>query len=109
MKQNQMKNNEKIKNALCIECGESITNPICPECIVEQAIACLADRYNAGKLNENEIKRLNGKLAAVLKANYTEEGIDCISCKNSFAICPHCTARYLWEIIPRLSSSCFNY
>jgi len=134
----------------CIECGESITNPICPECIVGQAIACIADKQIAGNIKEwetkksrrilgcrkfnrilllrriaksnflcsemqsiSDIKKLNEKLAAIIKANYTDAGIDCISCKNAFAVCPHCTARYLRDILPRnlsyLFSSVFNY
>jgi len=97
----------------CMECGESITNPICPECIAEQAIACIADKQIAGAIKELEVDKINKKLAAIIKANYTEEGVDCISCKNAFAICPHCTARYLWSILPRslysLFSSTFNF
>ena len=84
-----------MKQIQCMECGESITNPLCPECIVEQAIACLADKQMSGKIEEAEVKRLNKKLATILKANYSEWGVGCISCKSTFAICPHCTARYL--------------
>ena len=98
------------QTSLCVECGESITNPICQECIVEQAIACLADKQMSGQLKESEVKRLNAKLAAVIKASYAETGADggvgCISCKNSFAVCPHCAARYLWGILPR-KLSCY--
>ena len=93
--------NMKQINSTCMECGESITNPICPECIVEQAIACLADKQISGKLAEKELWKINKKLAAILKANYTEVGVDCISCKSTFAVCPHCTARYLKDILSR--------
>jgi len=103
-------------NSTCMECGESITNPICPECIVEQAIACLADKQMSGRLKEWEVDKINNRLAAIIKANYTEEGVGCISCGNSFAVCPHCTARYLKGILPRnlvsflfSSLSAFNY
>lgn len=106
----------KQTTSLCMECGESITNPICPGCIVEQAIACLADKQMSGKLAEKELWVINKKLAAIIKANYTDEGVGCISCGTSFAVCPHCTARYLRGILPRKTYyflfsyfSCFNY
>jgi hypothetical protein len=86
---------------LCIECGESITNPICPACIIEQAIACLADKQMSGRLEEGEFDKINKRLAVIIKANYTDAGVGCISCGNSFAVCPHCTARYLKDILPR--------
>lgn len=86
---------------MCIECGESISNPICPECIVKQAIACLADKQISEEIKEEEVKKLNWKLASILKANYAEVGVDCISCKSTFAVCPHCAARYLKDILSR--------
>ena len=88
-------------NAMCMECGESITNPICPDCLVEQAIACLADRQMSGRLEEGEVDKINKRLAVIIKANYSDAGVGCISCGNSFAVCAHCTARYLKDILPR--------
>jgi len=85
----------------CMECGESVTNPICPECIMAEAMACLADRYMAGKLAEWEINEINERLAKILKASYSEEGIDCIKCRGPVSVCPHCTARYFKDILPR--------
>jgi hypothetical protein len=83
-----------------MECGESITNPICPECIVEQAIACLADKQMSGRIKSGEVEKLNKKLALILKANYVDEGIGCISCKSTFAVCPHCVRNaFIPEII----------
>ena len=108
----------KQKTNLCVECGESITNPLCPECIINEAIACLADKCITGKLSEWEMKKINEKLAAVVKARYIDEGADCIKCKNAFAVCPHCVIRHIKGILPRnlfysffLSSSrsAFNY
>jgi len=29
---------QNLQQHLCVECGESITNPICPECIVDTAL-----------------------------------------------------------------------
>jgi hypothetical protein len=117
-----------------MECGESITNPICPDCLVKQAIACLQDKQMSGRLEEGEVDKINKKLAVIIKANYVrnesisehpknlksffdaDEGVGCISCGNSFAVCAHCTARYLKDILPRSiayfifsSLSCFNY
>jgi len=88
-------------NSMCVECGENINNPICPECIMGQTIACLADKQMSGKIKENEVKKINKKLAAIIKANYTEEGIDCISCKNAFAICPNCMTEHFEDVLSR--------
>ena len=105
---------QNLQQPLCMECGESITNLLCPECIMAEARACLADRYMSGKLKEWEIDEINERLAKVLKASYSEEGIGCIKCGSSISVCPHCTARYLKDILPRnladfLFSSSFSF
>ena len=90
-----------MKQNMCFECGESITNPLCPECIINEAIACLADKCMSGKITEWEMKKINEKLAAIIKANYTDEGADCIKCKSAFVVCPHCIIRHIKGILPR--------
>ena len=89
---------------MCVECGENIINPICPECIMGQTIACLADKQMTGELKESEVKKINKKLAAIIKANYkedTEEGVDCISCKNAFTICPTCMTEHFESVLSK--------
>jgi len=100
----------KQNSGLCIECGESVTNPICPECIMQETLAILADKHIAGKLKEWEVDEINARLARVLKASYSEGGVDCIKCNTSFSICPHCVARYLKGILPlSIYSFLFSY
>jgi hypothetical protein len=86
---------------------------------VEQAIACLADKHMSGKLNEWEVKKINKRLAAIIKANYvgndsisdqpknqngffdTEGGVGCISCNSTFAVCPHCVGNAIISEHPK--------
>jgi hypothetical protein len=86
---------------VCMECGDSITNPVCHECLKEQMFAYLADKTINGKMNKTEYARIKTAIARLNSKlwGYRDTGIACIKCSGSLAICPFCYARHVKTIL----------
>jgi hypothetical protein len=96
-----------------MECGDSITNPVCHECLKEQMFAYLADKTLNGGMTKRDYARIK---AAIAKLNnrlwsYRDTGVDCIKCSGSLAICPFCYVRHVKTILAScdFSSSYFSF
>ncbi|MDP2749227.1 MAG: hypothetical protein Q8O89_00160 [Nanoarchaeota archaeon] len=65
----------------CAACQHVITNPICPECKAEEAMALQRDK----NVNMDCIKRL-----AKSFNKYSDETVRCIICNKPMNICTYC-------------------
>lgn len=82
-------------HAICEECNEAVTNPICPSCLEREAVIWLSE---IGK--ENFIAKVNEKMAPLKSKkgeDSLEEEINCIICGKSLTVCPHCASKKLME------------
>ena len=84
----------------CLECGELITNPLCPNCIFEgfkQWISPYADIYlsvvvEAGRYLES--------------CKSFDNSIVCVACGSSSThLCPYCFTNYLAELLKDMKVS----
>jgi hypothetical protein len=102
---------------ICMECGDSISNPVCHECLKEQMFAYLADKIVNGKIGKSEYLRMRKTIARLNTKlwSYRDTGISCIKCSESLAICPHCYVRHVKGILTSFDcafssfSFCFNF
>jgi len=104
----------KIKQeiyALCEECDEAITNPICPDCLERQIIAWLMERNK-----EVLVMKIRERMKLIKsQSNSSKSNVNCVICKNKLSICPHCTSNEILKALKkerRLSSdfmSLFDY
>jgi len=81
-----------------MECGDSITNPICHECLKGEVIAWLADQSMKGDVSDEELERMNFFMASLIKRldeEYPDSGIECIKCHQSILLCSYCFKRYI--------------
>jgi len=88
----------QIQDAVCIECREGITNPICPDCLADSIKAWLRDKVPS--------------LADELVTPRFETGVKCIKCGNKMGICAHCYVNdvydYFWNLTPMLATDFIN-
>ena len=88
------------KNPVCIECGDSISNPICHECMQEEIIAWLVDTAYRKGMNVDKLKA-----AVAMKAKelwgYPETGITCVTCGEGLLICSYCFIRHVESVFNR--------
>lgn len=69
-------------NTKCIECGEGITNPICPDCLAKEMICW------------------NPDLDKILVTPSSDDGdVKCIICGSRMSICAHCYSRDVHDFI----------
>ena len=72
----------QILDALCIECREGITNPICPECLAK------------------EIEEWKPWLKPILSApDKVAEGVRCMFCGKLMSICAHCYTKDIYDYL----------
>ena len=71
----------------CTLCAETITNPICPDCLTSRVFSWLSE--------------INLKLAQEIKTfNLSiEEGSSCIFCSQKMNVCAHCFSRDVYEFL----------
>jgi len=71
----------------CTLCAETITNPICPDCLTSRVFSWL-----------NEI---NPKLAQKVRIFdiEIEEGTRCLFCSKKMNICAHCVSRDVFDFL----------
>ncbi|MBT3297803.1 hypothetical protein HN385_02675 [archaeon] len=86
--QNERKK-QKAKQGIycrCADCDDIISNPICPECLMQQMQIFL---------NES-----NPQLAKEVISNVEIEGdIKCLSCGKGMGLCAHCFSKSVYEIL----------
>lgn len=84
-------------NAICEECDEAITNPICPDCLERQAVAWLMERKK-----DFLIKKVKEKMNNIKKqSSDSDSNVNCIICKNKISICPHCTSKEILKVMQK--------
>jgi len=66
----------------CIECEDIITNPICPDCLVQQMRVMVAEK--------------NPSLAKDIDGIYIEGGTNCFQCGKSTGLCAHCFSKDIY-------------
>lgn len=108
--ENKMSENYGIY-PVCVECGDSISNPVCHDCLKEQMFAYLADKIVNGEMSKTDYARMK---SAVAKLNtklwgYRDTGIECIKCSDSLVICPYCYVRHVKTILTSFDSSSFSF
>lgn len=71
------------EDAICIECREGITNPICPECLAK------------------EMESWNEEMISILirPETYVGDGVRCLFCGTPMTICAHCYSRDIYDSI----------
>lgn len=74
-------------DAVCIECREGITNPICPDCLAR------------------EMESWEPKMKSILltpdfeRDTYVGDGVRCIFCGRFMSICAHCYTRDIYDSV----------
>lgn len=80
--------------SVCIACSQSITNPLCPECLAEEIREWLKEKVPS--------------LAKEIITPKFTSGTKCIRCGSPMGICAHCYVSdiytQLWEITPILAN-----
>lgn len=98
---------------VCMECGDSISNPVCHECLKEQMFAYLADKRINGRMDEKTYMALRKAIGSLVRRlwSYRDTGIKCIGCQETLAICPYCFVRHVRGILASfgLSLSSFSF
>lgn len=85
-------------HAICEECDEAITNPICPDCLERQVIAWLGEI--GGK--EGLILKVKDRMELVKKqSKENDSNVSCILCGKKLGICPHCASKELLRIFQK--------
>jgi hypothetical protein len=72
----------KVWEATCLECGEVISNPICPGCLADEMEDLLGREHPEAQLVVREARN-----AFETAGN---ELTTCILCGNQINICPYC-------------------
>ena len=76
---------------VCTICEEAITNPICPECLINEMQLWAYD--------------YDPKLADIIRdmifvfTGYDNPSSTCVLCSAKICICPHCVAKEVYEHI----------
>jgi len=85
----------------CEICHESITNPICPECLTKE-IDIWSTNYP--RLRRELVPKLKKYLKKLKRQ--AKEITGCIQCKKSeFSICPFCFARQVLNILEDIEAN----
>ena len=69
----------------CVVCDETITNPICPDCLARQMRSWLHE--------------LKPKLAEQIDGFHLSGDVNCVLCGQGMSICAHCYSRDVYEQI----------
>lgn len=84
----------------CLDCGEAIDNPICPECIAKEIEQWL-----------NQYPKVKRKVMPVierfLKAHkkFTADSQICVHCyRKSAYVCPYCFTDFVYELLKEIAS-----
>ena len=79
----------------CLECGEPVTNPICPDCLFREFEVWVAKYPRIGR---KVVKRLKKFLS--IRENFEEDSQTCVVCKNNSAyLCPYCFTDFVLSVL----------
>ena len=79
----------KTTNEVCVICDEAITNPICPECLINEM------QLWAYELDP-KLADIIGEMIFVF-SSYEHPLSSCVVCGKRTNICPHCVAKEIYE------------
>ena len=84
----------------CLDCGETIYNPICPKCITKQFKAWIMKYPLLARKTLPELKKFLG----VHKMNHGQSQV-CIICGGKSAyLCPFCFSEYLLSLLKAMGA-----
>lgn len=71
----------------CTLCNDTITNPICPDCLTSRVL--------------NWLNEINPELAHKIKIFdiEVEEGTQCLFCHKKMNVCAHCFSRDIFDFL----------
>lgn len=81
-------------------CGESITNPLCNQCLTEEVVQWLSEK---NQLLVPIIRDMNKLVSELQKIN-----VHCISCNNKLRICAYCYCKELRDFVGEELKVSFN-
>ena len=88
----------RAMGSACVECDEIITNPLCPQCLVQEMVV---------QIGEHDCS-----LARKIKSINISGDTICISCHQPMGICAYCCSKdvyeYLVEKKPSLAKEFLN-
>jgi len=89
---------EHLNNrAICGQCSEAITNPLCHNCLGNQILAWLS-------FYPNLKRKLAPKIKSYVKQvnNLSTDALNCVSCKKKkAALCPYCFSEGVLNIFKK--------
>jgi hypothetical protein len=74
----------------CIDCGHTITNPICPECLTKQMQIMLSEK-DPSLMGDISPPKIGGETL-------------CLSCGQEMGLCAHCFSRDIYEFLKAKNS-----
>jgi hypothetical protein len=92
--------NLELRHINCLECGESIFNPICPECILRH--------FNSWISIYPSLKYIEKSIIKFIKKNriFHNHSQTCISCKkDNVYLCPYCFTKYIYKLLKQAKIS----
>ena len=79
----------------CLSCHESISNPICPSCILKE-FEVWVEKYP--RIKKNVLPQLKKFLLGL--NHFEHDSQTCVVCrKNSAYLCPYCFTEFILEIL----------
>ena len=100
-----------MPDKVCVVCSEAITNPLCQDCLMDELNVWLK---REGVNLTRQLKKRTQEFKQM--TNYSENQVDCISCKGIVSGCAHCYISYVQEwltiVHPKLMKNFnlfFNY
>ena len=75
----------------CVECEETITNPVCPDCLSEGIACWVAERL--GPVAAQEVFTITGALV------YPGGDTWCIKCDKTMQLCAYCYTNGVMSIL----------
>ena len=83
----------------CLECDESVSNPLCPICMTQEIDAWLASYPS--EIRNKIIKQLKDYVKKT--HNIKGESTKCITCnKKTASLCPYCFTSYAYKELKKL-------
>lgn len=76
----------QIHKNSCLECNQTITNPICPECLATRVKNWLDDMGKTGTAKKITAHNVNGPTK-------------CIFCGQGMSICAHCYSKDIYDFL----------
>lgn len=92
--------NSEFNHNDCLNCGESIFNPICPECILRQFRSWIKVYPALANIEKNITHFVN------CHKTFASKSQRCITCnKHSSYLCPYCFTEYIYNLLKQAKLS----